>query len=77
MRLPDQVTLATQAEVGPNISTDQIKKEAAGKSPQAIISAVKSNPDVTSVTIRLSPFWVSSAPCCASKITVNIAKPSQ
>lgn len=73
----DQVSLSTLAVVGPNISVSQIKKAAAGKSPEQIIAVVKNNPDVTSVTIRLSPFWVSQAPTNLSKITVNIAKPTQ
>ncbi len=73
----DEVSISTLATVGPNISVANIKKQAAGKSPQAIISAIKSNPDVTSVTVRLSPFWVSSAPSNTSKITVKIAKPGK
>ncbi len=72
----DHVTLTTLAEVGPNLSTKQIKKQVVGKSPQQIISLLKQNPDVTNVTVRLSPFWVSSAPNNGSKITVKIAKPS-
>lgn len=71
----DQVGITTLAEVGPNISVSQIKRESAGKSPSQIIDVIKQNPDVTNVTVKLSPFWVSSAPG-ASKITVNIAKPS-
>jgi hypothetical protein len=73
----DQVSLSALAEVGPNISAKQIKKQAAGKSPQAIISFIKNNPDVTSVTVRLSPFWVSSAPTNSAKITVQLAKPTK
>ena len=73
----DQVSLSTLATVGPNISVSAIKKQAAGKSPQAIIAAIKGNPDVTSVTVRLNPFWVSQAPSNLSKITVKIAKPGK
>jgi hypothetical protein len=72
----DQVSLSVLAEVGPNISVNEIKKEITGKSPASAISAIKQNPDVTSVTIRLSPFWVNSVPDSASKITVKIAKPN-
>ncbi len=74
--LTDQVLITSLAEVGPNISVSTIKKEVAGKSPQAIISAIKNNPNVTKVSVRLSPFWVSSAPSSLSKITVKIAKPT-
>ena len=73
----DEVSVSTLATVGPNISVAAIKKQAAGKSPQAIISSIKNNPDVTSVTVRLSPFWVSHAPSSTSKITVKIAKPGK
>ncbi len=73
----DQVSLSTLAVVGPNISVAQIKKASANKTPAEIIAAVKNNPDVTSVTIRLSPFWVNKAPGNTSKITVDIAKPTQ
>ncbi|MGH7233930.1 MAG: hypothetical protein ACREF7_00590, partial [Candidatus Saccharimonadales bacterium] len=72
----DQVSLATTAIVGPNISSAQIKQETKGKSANAAIAAIKQNPDITSVTIKLSPFWVTSVPGTTSKITVNIAKPS-
>ncbi len=73
----DQVTLSTIAEVGPNISVKQIRKSIAGKSPAAAVALIKQNPDVTSVSIRLSPFWVSSIPSNQSKITINIAKPGK
>ncbi len=73
----DQVSLSALAIVGPNISVQQIKKQAAGKSPQAIISLIKNNPNVTSVSVRLSPFWVTSVPSNTSKISVSIAKPSK
>ena len=73
----DEVSVSTLATVGPNISLANIKKQAAGKSPQSIISTIRSNPNVTSVTVRLSPFWVTSAPTNTSKIMVNIAKPGK
>lgn len=73
----DSVTLATLAEVGPNISVAGIKQQSAGKSPQQVISQLKSNPDVTNVTVRLSPFWVTKVPTNQSKITVKVAKPTK
>ncbi len=72
----DQVNLTTTAIVGPNISVAQVKQEIKGKSAQAAISSIKQNPDVTKVTIKLSPFYVSSIPNNLSKITVVIAKPN-
>lgn len=73
----DQVSLNTFAEVGPNISVASIKKESAGQSPKAIISKIRSNPDVTGVIVKLNPFYVTTAPTNQSKITVNIAKPTK
>ncbi len=73
----DQVTLATVATVGPNISVSEIKTEVAGKSPKEAIAVIKNNPDVTTVSIRLSPFWVSSIPSNQSKISVKVAKPTK
>ena len=73
----DEVSLSALATVGPNISVNGIKQQSAGKSPQAIISSIKNNPDVTSVTVKLNPFWVSTAPTNTAKITVNIAKPGK
>ena len=71
-----QLTLATNATVGPDLNTDDIKTAAAGKKSGDIKAQLKSNPDVTDVDVKLSPFWVSSVPKKTSKITVTIAKPT-
>jgi hypothetical protein len=73
----DTVSLSALAVVGPNISVSKIKKDVAGRSPQAIISIIKNNPNVTTVTVRLSPFWVTRAPKNTAKIFIQVAKPSQ
>lgn len=70
-----QITLATTATVGPELDINQIKEMAAGKKPGAIKSELANNPDVNSVDVKLSPFWVSSVPKKTSKIKVEIAKP--
>ncbi len=70
-----QVTFTTNATAGPELNTDTIKQQAAGKKSGDIRSQLKSNPDVTDVNVKLSPFWVTSVPKKASKITVTIAKP--
>ncbi|MHB1865522.1 MAG: hypothetical protein ACYCPS_05210 [Candidatus Saccharimonadales bacterium] len=72
---PTSVTLATTAIVGPNINITTLKKEISGQKVQAIESLIKSNPNVSSVSVQLSPFYVSQAPS-PSKITINIAKPT-
>jgi hypothetical protein len=70
------LTLATTAEVGPNINVATIKQQAVGKKTADVESTIKSDSDVTNVTVHLSPFWVTSVPKKLSKITVTIAKPT-
>jgi hypothetical protein len=70
------LTMTSTASVGPNISSAMIKQQAAGKKSGEIQSSIKSDPDVTSVTVHFSPFWVSSAPKNVAKITVTVAKPT-
>jgi hypothetical protein len=71
-----QVTLSTTAVAGPELSENTIKQDAAGKKSGDVKSDLESDPDVTGVTVKLSPFWVTSVPNKATKITVNIAKPT-
>lgn len=71
------MNIQTVAEVGPAISVTDIAKNAAGKKSGEIKSSIKSNPDVTDVTVKLSPFWVTKAPNNVSKITVTVAKPTK
>lgn len=69
------LTMTTTAEIGPNISVANIKKSAVGKKTGDIVAQLKSNPNITSVKVNLTPFWVSTVPSNLSKITVNVAKP--
>ena len=71
-----QLTMSTKATAGPHLDVNTIKKQAAGQRAGAIKSQLTSNPDVTNVTVNISPFWISSAPKKTSRITVNIAKPA-
>jgi hypothetical protein len=71
------MNLQTVAEVGPDLSTKDIASSAAGKKSNEIRTDVESNPDVTEVTVKMSPFWVSKAPKNVDKITVTIAKPTK
>lgn len=72
-----QVTYSSVAAVGPDLDIDEIKREAAGKKSGAIKADLGSNPDVTDVTVKLSPFWVSSVPKKLDRIKVEIAKPTK
>ncbi len=69
------LTMTTTAEVGPNLSVANIKKNAVGKKAGDIIASLKNNPNITNVTVNISPIWISTVPSNLNKITVNIAKP--
>jgi hypothetical protein len=71
------VTLTTNAEAGPEINIANIKSDAEGKVAGDIKSQLMNDPDVTSVSVKISPFWASKAPKNPSKITVNVAKPTK
>ncbi|HVV67046.1 MAG TPA: hypothetical protein VHB72_03175, partial [Candidatus Saccharimonadales bacterium] len=71
-----QLTMQTVAEVGPDLNVASIKQQSLGKKPADVKKQLQSNPDVTDVNVKLSPFWVGSVPKKASKVTVTIAKPT-
>lgn len=71
-----QLTLQTTAEVGPDLNVAGIQQQALGKKPNDVKTQLQNNPDVTSVDVKLSPFWVGSVPKKASKVHVQIAKPT-
>jgi hypothetical protein len=73
---PTALTMQTTAVVGPNINVATIKSQVAGKKSAEIQASVGNNPHVTSVTVKFSPFYVSTAPTNTSKISVVIAKPT-
>ena len=68
-----QLTLQTTATVGPDINTEDIKKQAAGKKSGDVKSSINAIPGVSSVDVQLSPFWVGTVPTNTSKITVTVS----
>ena len=70
----EQIALQTTAVIGPDIHAVDIKKEVAGKKSGDAQSIIGQLPGVTSVSVQLSPFWVSSIPTNPSKVTVTIGK---
>jgi cytoskeletal protein RodZ len=70
-----QISLSTKAIAGPELNTASIRQSAAGKKTGDVKSQLLTDPDVTGVNIKLSPFWVSSLPSKTSRITVDVAKP--
>lgn len=71
-----QIAFSTVAVAGPQLNVASIKQEAEGQKTAALQIQLQNNPDVTGVTVKLSPFWISTVPKNASRITVNIAKPT-
>jgi hypothetical protein len=71
-----QVSMAVVAVAGPELNINTIKQNAEGHKAGDIQSQLSTNPNVTGVTVKFSPFWVSSAPGNPSKIKVDIAKPA-
>jgi hypothetical protein len=72
-----QLAMQTVVTVGPRLNETVIKQQAAGKKSGDAISSINTNPGVTSVSVKLSPFWVSSIPTDTKKITVIIEKPTK
>lgn len=71
-----QVSMTTVAEAGPQIDTNVLKNQVKGLKSADVKALLQNDPDVTDVSVKFSPFWVSSVPKKTSKITINIAKPT-
>jgi hypothetical protein len=71
-----QIAFTTVAVAGPQLNVASIKQQAEGQKTGALQTQLQNNPNVTGVTVKLSPFWISTVPKNASRITVNIAKPT-
>jgi hypothetical protein len=70
------INLATTATVGPNLNLGSLKDQIKGKKSGYVKSLIGNQPGVTGVEVKLSPFWVSSVPKKASKITITVGKSS-
>lgn len=68
------VSVKVKSVAGPQISVDDIKRQAVGKKSKAIESNIKTIPGVTDVKVDYSPFWVTTAPKNLQKITVQVDK---
>ncbi|HET8671888.1 MAG TPA: hypothetical protein VFM05_15080 [Candidatus Saccharimonadales bacterium] len=70
------VTLSTTSIAGSDLDLSEIKKQIAGKKANDAKEIITEYPGVTDVEVRYSPFWVSSIPKKASKITLTVEKPA-
>ena len=68
-----QLAMSTVATAGPDLKTDTIKQQVAGKKAGEIKAMLGNDPGVTKVDVKFSPFWVVKAPK-ASKLTVTFVK---
>ena len=71
------LTIQANAAVGPALDVNKIKIASEGQKSQVIKQNITADPNVTNVTIKYSPFYVSQAPSSPSKITVIIQKPTR
>lgn len=70
------VSFDVTAVAGTDINLDDVKKQVAGKKSNDAKEIIGKYPGVTDVTVDYSPFWVSSIPKKAGKITVTVEKPT-
>lgn len=68
------VTISTIARIGLDLDQrkDKIKEDAVGKRKMEIEADIEKIPGVSKVEVKLSPFWVNTAPA-ANKLTVEFA----
>ncbi len=68
------VAFSVKSIAGPDIDTNALREQVAGKKSGEIKTQLGALPGVTSVEVSYSPFWVHSTPKNTSKITVQIDK---
>jgi hypothetical protein len=66
-----QLSLQTVVVAGPNLDTEGLKREIAGKKRGETQTIIESRPGIRDVTIDYSPFWVFSTPNKPSKINIT------
>lgn len=71
-----QIAFSTVAVAGPNLDVNSLKQQVEGLKSGEVQTQLQANPDVTSVSVKLSPFWITTVPKNTSRITINIAKPT-
>ena len=69
-----KVEMTTTVTIGPNVDTDSIKKDIAGKKKAETIEIISTRPSIKSVTVNYSPFWVTKTPSNPNKVTITFQK---
>lgn len=68
------VAMQTKSLAGPQLDVSSLKQQLAGKKAGDVQNLLKQTPGVTSVSVKYSPFWVSTVPKKAAKVTLLIDK---
>ncbi|MGH7241694.1 MAG: hypothetical protein ACREGB_05350, partial [Candidatus Saccharimonadales bacterium] len=69
-----QLAISTVATAGPDLHADTLKAQLAGMKSGEVKDTLKADPGVSDVQVHLSPFWVTSVPKKASKVTITFQK---
>jgi hypothetical protein len=65
-------TISAAGKIGPNIDTDKVASDYAGKKAMEVTEGLKEINNVSNVDVKFSPFWVSSVPNDANKVDVKL-----
>jgi hypothetical protein len=65
-----KINIQSVATIGPDINTDELKKSLAGKKRGDIEKQIEAIEGVRSVSVEYSPFWITTTPKSAEKITI-------
>lgn len=68
------VHMHAKSVAGPQLDSEVLKKQVAGKKSGDIKSLIRQTPGVTDVEVHYRPFWVTATPKDANKITIQIDK---
>lgn len=69
-----QVSMDVTAMAGPKLDDNKLKEQIRGKKSGEVKEILENYPGVTDVDVKMSPFWVSSVPKSASKVTITYEK---
>lgn len=69
-----RVDFTASSTIGPKLDVNAIKQSIAGKKSGDVKTQLKALPGVKDVSVKLSPFWVTSVPHNSSKVTINLVK---
>jgi hypothetical protein len=65
------INIAASGQIGPNINTDDIKKQSKGKKSGEVQANISSISGVSNVQVNFSYFWVTTVPNDTSKVDVQ------